>query len=150
MLIATNRPGMIDGAFLRSGRISASVYISLPNIDSRREIIQTAFKDVPLAHDVDLEKLAEITEGYSCAELYHRQNGGGICNLAALYAGRRWVERIKLNSVEEKIGERVTWQDIEEALNNVTASSVRDAERIRENERFHALHSGGKNLNGGF
>ena len=146
ILIATNRPNMIDGAFLRSGRISASAYIGLPNLETRREIVEAALKDAPLAADVDLDRLAEVTEGYSCAELYHRSNGGGICNLARNYAGRRWVERIKLNKSEELIAERITWADLEEAINNVTASSTRDAERIRENEKFYAMMSSGKKI----
>ena len=136
VLIATNRPWMIDGAFLRSGRISAAVYVGLPSRESRKEIIMAALKDVMLADDVDLEKLTDLTDGYSCAEIYHRLNGGGICNLARNFAGRRWVERIEKEPDTRNRIEPLRWCDFEEALQEVTPSSVRDADRIAGNEKF--------------
>ena len=141
VLIATNRPWMIDGALLRSGRISASVYVGLPEKESRLEIIRTALNGVLLAEDVDVERLAEITDGYSCAELYHGEKGGGICNLAKTYASRRWVARIKEDPREKAIVEPLCWKDFEDAMASVTPSAVKDAVRIAEIEKFRRNHS---------
>ena len=144
ILIATNRPWMIDGAFLRSGRISAAVYVGLPDRESRREIIETALHGVSLAEDVDLEKLTDLTDGYSCAEIYHRFNGGGICNLARNFAGRRWVERAEKDPDSRNRIEPLCWSDFEQALAEVTPSSVRDADRIAGNEKFRNTMSNRK------
>ncbi len=141
VLIATNRPWMIDAAFLRSGRISASVYVGLPETETRKEIIEAALQGIVLAPDVDIERLAELTEGYSCAEIYHALNGGGICNLARTYASRRWVARIEANPQERERVEPVQWADFMQALREVTPTAVRDAERIRKNEEFRAAAS---------
>ena len=147
VLIATNRPWMIDGAFLRSGRISAAVYVGLPDRESRRGIIESALKDVMLADDVDLEKLTELTDGYSCAEIFHRLNGGGICNLARNFAGRRWVARIEEDPSARNRIEPLRWCDFEQALAEVTPSSVRDADRIAGNEKFRDTMSNRKDEN---
>lgn len=144
VIIATNRPWMIDGALLRSGRISASAYIGLPELESRRALLGDALKNTPLADDVDLEKLAALTEGYSGAEIWHRSNGGGICDVARNNASRRWVERIKVDPAEEQIPERLCWQDFVDAMNDVTSAAVRDAERIRQNEEFRDLRTRAK------
>ena len=141
VLIATNRPWMIDGALLRSGRISASVYVGLPDKETRKEIILTAITENTLSEDVDIDRLAEMTEGYSCAEIYHREKGGGICNLARTFASRRWVERIKKDPAEREIVEPLRWKDFENAMANVVPTSVRDASRIAEIQRFKEMYS---------
>lgn len=136
VLLATNRPWMLDSAITRSGRISAAVYVGLPEKETRRLIIDSALKDVPLAPDVDLDKLADLTEGYSGAEISHKENGGGVCDDARKFAARRWIERRKgqeKGSEEWAKVEYVTWADIEQALKSVTPTSKRDAEIIKKN-----------------
>lgn len=138
VLIATNRPWMIDGALLRSGRISASAYIGLPEIDVRREIIASALHGIILADDVDVELLAEYTEGYSGAEIYHSLNGGGICNLARDYAADRWVKRIEIDPAAKAVIEPVTMADFERAISQIVPCAVKEQERIAKNEAFYA------------
>ena len=105
-------------------------------LDGKMQEDFITLKDVMLADDVDLEKLTDLTDGYSCAEIYHRLNGGGICNLARNFAGRRWVERIEKEPDTRNRIEPLRWCDFEEALQEVTPSSVRDADRIAGNEKF--------------
>ena len=77
VLLATNRPWMLDSAITRSGRISTAVYVGLPEKETRRLIIDSALKDVPLSPDVDLDKLSDLTEGFSGAEISHKENNRG-------------------------------------------------------------------------
>ncbi|PVD34765.1 hypothetical protein C0Q70_06042 [Pomacea canaliculata] len=80
IVAATNRPDMIDKAFLRPGRIDRILYVPLPDFSTRREILQISVRKMPLAEDVVLDDLAKQTEQYSGAELT------AVCNEAALSA----------------------------------------------------------------
>jgi len=66
---ATNRIDIIDPALLRPGRFDRVIYVPPPDRRARLEILKVHTRKVPLASDVDLEKLAELTEGYSGADL---------------------------------------------------------------------------------
>ncbi len=66
---ATNRPDMIDPALIRSGRFDRLVLIGEPNLDGREQILKIHTKDSPLAPDVSLRELAEVTEGYVGSDL---------------------------------------------------------------------------------
>lgn len=139
VLLATNRPWMLDSAITRSGRISTAVYVGLPEKETRRLIIDSALKDVPLSLDVDLDKLSELTDGFSGAEISHKENGGGVCDDARKFAARRWIERRKSQaegSEEWAKVEPVTWTDFERALKTVVPTSKRDAEIVQKNLAF--------------
>ncbi|MEM4036168.1 MAG: AAA family ATPase, partial [Fervidicoccaceae archaeon] len=66
---ATNRPDLIDPALLRPGRFDRLVYVPPPDKRARLEILKIHTRRVPLADDVNLEELAEITHGYTGADL---------------------------------------------------------------------------------
>lgn len=139
VLLATNRPWMLDSAITRSGRISTAVYVGLPEAETRRLIVDSALKDVPLSPDVDLDRLVELTDGFSGAEISHRENGGGVCDEARKFAARRWIERRKdqkEGSDEWKKVEPVTWEDFERALKTVVPTSRRDADIVQRNLAF--------------
>lgn len=139
VLLATNRPWILDSAITRSGRISTAVYVGLPEKETRRLIIDSALKDVPLSSDVDLDKLSELTDGFSGAEISHKENGGGVCDDARKFAARRWIERRKSQaegSEEWAKVEPVTWVDFERALKTVVPTSKRDAEIVQKNLAF--------------
>lgn len=139
VLLATNRPWMLDSAITRSGRISTAVYVGLPEKETRRLIVDSALKDVPLSPDVDLDRLADLTDGFSGAEINHRENGGGVCDEARRFAARRWIERRKdqkEGSEEWAKAELVTWDDFERALKTVVPTSRRDAEIVQKNLAF--------------
>ena len=69
VIAATNRPDLVDPALLRPGRFDRVIYVPPPDKKARLEILKIHTRKVPLDKDVDLEKLAEMTEGYSGADL---------------------------------------------------------------------------------
>jgi len=66
---ATNRPDILDPALLRPGRFDRIIYVPPPDRKTRLEILKVHTRNVPLANDVDLEKIASLTEGYSGADI---------------------------------------------------------------------------------
>ena len=87
---ATNRPDILDPSLLRPGRFDELILIGVPNIEAREEIFRIHTKNMPLAKDVDLDELAEVTEGYVGADIE------AICREAAMTALR---ENINANIV---------------------------------------------------
>ncbi|RLI55275.1 MAG: AAA family ATPase [Candidatus Thorarchaeota archaeon] len=83
---ATNRPDMIDQALLRAGRLGKLLEIPKPDKDARRAIFEIHTRKKPLGKDVDLEELAEKTEGKTGADI------AAICSEAALHAIREFIE----------------------------------------------------------
>ena len=69
LLAATNRPELLDAALLRSGRFGRHIGIPMPDLEARKEIFKIHLKNKPLADDVSLERLAEILEGYTGADI---------------------------------------------------------------------------------
>ena len=69
VIAATNRPDLVDPALLRPGRFDRVIYVPPPDKKARLEILKIHTRKIPLAEDVDLNKLAEMTEGYSGADL---------------------------------------------------------------------------------
>lgn len=135
ILLATNRPWLIDSAVMRSGRIGAQVYIGLPDSETRKAIITTGFDGVKLADDVNIEELIKITDGYSGAEIYHHK-GGGVCNKASQLAARRHVQ---LRADGEAQGEQmleVTWDDCTQAIKAVRPVSQMDPEILKKNSEW--------------
>ncbi|MBK1620799.1 cell division protein FtsH [Lamprobacter modestohalophilus] len=82
VLAATNRPDVLDNALLRPGRFDRKVYLELPDRDARHAILKIHAAKVVLGEDVDLERVAERTVGFSGADLEN------LVNEAALLAGR--------------------------------------------------------------
>ncbi|MBA3751110.1 MAG: AAA family ATPase, partial [Nitrosopumilus sp.] len=66
---ATNRSDMIDPALLRPGRFDRIVYVPLPDKNTRKKIIEIHSSDKPISKDIDFEKIAELTEGFSGADV---------------------------------------------------------------------------------
>ena len=69
VIAATNRPDIIDPALLRPGRFDRLIYVPPPDKEARKQIFKIHTRKVPLAEDVDLDKLAEMTEGYTGADI---------------------------------------------------------------------------------
>ena len=80
VVAATNRPDMMDPALLRPGRLDRVVHVPLPDLDTRRRVLEVHTRKIPLGDCVNLETVAERTEGYSGAEI------AAVCNEAALAA----------------------------------------------------------------
>ena len=97
VLAATNRVDILDPALLRPGRFDRQVYVGLPDIKGRREILAVHARNKPLAEDVDLEQLARGTSGFTGADLEN------LLNEAALLAGRRDEKVIHMDVLQESV-----------------------------------------------
>ena len=86
LLGATNRPWDVDGAAVRSGRFSEKIYVPLPDEAARKYLFERQLNGLPLAEDVDIDKLVEMTRNYSGADIDE------ICDLAKEEPLKRYIE----------------------------------------------------------
>jgi len=127
IMAATNRPEVLDKALLRPGRFDRQIEVPLPSEEGRLEILTIHTRRVPLDADVDLERLAQITPGFSGAEL------ANIVNEATLLAARR-------NS------DTVSMADFDLAIERVVAGLQRKTPLKDEVKRRVAYHEAGHAL----
>ena len=92
---ATNRPDMLDPALLRPGRFDRQVYIELPDMNGRRDILNLYAKKVKIDADVNLQDVARGTTGFSGADLEN------LLNEAALHAVRNGRKAIAMDDIDE-------------------------------------------------
>lgn len=97
---ATNRPEILDKALLRPGRIDRQIVVGLPDVFGRQEILKIHSKNVPLSTNVDLNKIARGTPGFSGAELANLVNESAL--IAARFA-KKFVEQSDLEEAKDKI-----------------------------------------------
>ncbi|TKR95153.1 hypothetical protein L596_009358 [Steinernema carpocapsae] len=117
VLAATNRPDTIDGALLRPGRLDRAIYVTLPDVESRKLIINIHCDRMRIHADVSVEELAERTSGYSGAEVV------AMCRNAALIAMR-----------ENLHAEHVTREHFDESIRSVVPRT--DKKLLDGYERF--------------
>ena len=121
---ATNRPGALDPALRRPGRFDREIEIGVPDKQGRYEILQIHTRGMPLAGDVNLKKLAEMTHGYTGADL------AALCRETAMKALRRYLPQINLEeervppSVLEKM--EVKMEDFLNAYKEITPTAMRE------------------------
>jgi cell division protease FtsH len=127
IMAATNRPEILDPALLRPGRFDRQIQVPLPTTAGRRQILQIHTIPVPLGPDADLDRLAQITPGFSGADL------ANIVNEAALLAARRRSDF-------------VTMADFDLAIERVVAGLERKLPLRDEVKRRVAYHEGGHAL----
>jgi cell division protease FtsH len=100
VMAATNRPDILDPALLRPGRFDRQVYVTLPDIRGREQILNVHMRKVPVGSDVKADIIARGTPGFSGADL------ANLVNEAALFAARRnarVVEMIDFERAKDKI-----------------------------------------------
>lgn len=97
VMAATNRADILDNALLRPGRFDRQVYIGLPDVKGREEILKVHAKEKPLGDDVDLRSIARGTSGFSGADLEN------LLNEAALLAVRRQHRFVMSEDIDEAI-----------------------------------------------
>ncbi len=128
VIAATNRPDILDPALLRPGRFDRQIFVPLPDVKGRLEILKIHTKDKPLGEDVDLEVIARSTPGFSGADL------ANIVNEAALIAARKNHGKIMM-------------EDFEEAKDKVTMGIERKSVVLSEKEKITtAYHEAGHAL----
>ncbi|GAM18609.1 hypothetical protein SAMD00019534_017840 [Acytostelium subglobosum LB1] len=137
---ATNRPDIIDPAILRPGRLDQLIYIPLPDLPSRIAILKACLHKSPISKDVDLEFMANMTKGFSGADLTE------ICQRACKLAIRESIEQdiLRTQRMQEAGGEvmeddtdpvpEITKEHFEEAM-RYARRSVSDND-IRKYEMF--------------
>jgi cell division protease FtsH len=130
LLAATNRPDILDPALLRPGRFDRQIVVDMPDVKGREQILRVHTRKIPLAQNVNLERIAKGTPGLSGAEL------SNIVNEAALLAARR-----NKPSVDN-------W-DLEDAKDKVMLGLERKSMVLTEEERkLTAYHEAGHALVG--
>jgi cell division protease FtsH len=129
VLAATNRPDVLDPALLRPGRFDRQIIIHPPDHKGRVEILKVHTRKVPLAPDVDLERLASATPGMTGADL------ANLVNEAALLAARR---------VQDAVHQR----DFTDALEKVQLGTARNVVIPEDERRRTAYHEAGHALIG--
>jgi cell division protease FtsH len=100
LVAATNRPDVLDPALLRPGRFDRQVVVNRPDLKGRSEILKVHTKKVPISGNVELEKIARGTPGFSGADLEN------LVNEAALWAARqnkKEVENIDFEMAKDKV-----------------------------------------------
>jgi transitional endoplasmic reticulum ATPase len=121
---ATNRPNAIDPALRRPGRFDREIEIGVPDRQGRYEILQIHTRNMPLAKDVDLQKLANLSHGYTGADQ------SALCREAAMKTLRRYLPEINLE--EEKIPTEtlekmeVKFDDFMAAYREITPTAMRE------------------------
>jgi len=124
VIAATNRPNALDPALRRPGRFDREIEIRIPDKKGRYEILLIHTRNMPLAEDVNLEKLAAISHGYVGADLEY------LCKEAAMKCLRRLLPEINL--ADEKIPPEtlskliVNGEDYQFALREVTPAGMRE------------------------
>ena len=128
VIAATNRPDILDPALLRPGRFDRQVYVTLPDVRGREQILNVHVRKVPVGQDVRSDILARGTPGFSGADL------ANLVNEAALFAARR-------------SGRVVEMQDFEKAKDKIMMGPERKSLIMPEEERRNtAYHEAGHAL----
>jgi cell division protease FtsH len=121
LLAATNRPEILDPALLRAGRFDRQVLVDRPDKKGRVQILAVHLKKVTLAADVDREKIAAMTPGFTGADL------ANLVNEAALLATRRG-------------GEAVSLEDFTQAVERIVAGLEKKNRVLNPKERMVIAH----------
>jgi cell division protease FtsH len=130
VVAATNRPDILDAALLRPGRFDRQVYVTLPDIRGREQILNVHMRKIPASQDVNPGTIARGTPGMSGADL------ANLCNEAALMAARRNARVVEM-------------QDFEKAKDKILMGPERKSMIMPEEERRNtAYHEAGHALIG--
>ncbi|HJA00353.1 ATP-dependent zinc metalloprotease FtsH [Candidatus Collinsella stercoripullorum] len=130
LIAATNRPDILDPALLRPGRFDRQITVDRPDVRGREQILRVHAANKPLADDVRFDKLAQLTVGFTGADL------ANLLNESALLAARRQRATISMSEVEE-------------SMERVIAGPERKARVMTETERRTiAFHESGHALVG--
>ncbi|ERG89159.1 MAG: AAA family ATPase, CDC48 subfamily [halophilic archaeon J07HX5] len=118
VVIATsNRPDLIDAALLRPGRLDRHIHVPVPDTAARENIFAVHTRDKPLADDVDLERLAEQTDGYVGADIE------AVAREASMAATREFITSVEPSEIGDTVGNvLITADHFDRALDEVSPS----------------------------
>lgn len=125
VLAATNRHDILDPALLRPGRFDRQVYVNVPDVRGRQDILLVHAKNKPLAEDVDLAAVARATSGFTGADL------ANLLNEAALLSVRQGLPIISMQAIEDSI------------LKVIAGPEKRSRIRLERDRRITAVHEAG-------
>jgi cell division protease FtsH len=128
VIAATNRPDILDPALLRPGRFDRRVVLDLPDMIGRKSILQIHAKGKPLDEEVDLERVAKQTPGFSGADIEN------LLNEAAILAARRDKKAIGMEELQEAVERVIAGPERKSRL-----ISNEEKEIIAHHEAGHAL-----------
>ncbi len=128
VLAATNRPEVLDPALLRPGRFDRQVLVDRPDRAGREAILRVHAKGVPLGADIDLDRIAQRTPGFSGADL------ANLVNEAALLAARGSSDRLHMQHFDEAIDRVVAGLEKKSRI-----IQPKERERVAVHETGHAL-----------
>jgi transitional endoplasmic reticulum ATPase len=131
VLAATNRADMIDPALLRPGRFDKIIQVPNPDKDSRKRILEINAKKIPIGDDVDMEKIAEITDGMSGADTSSIANTAVSLVIHEFLDKHPDVQDVEKSSIDAK----VTMKHFEEAV-----KKVREQKDLKMGEKLVASY----------
>ena len=124
VIAATNIPNSLDPALRRPGRFDREIEIGIPDKEGRRQALEIHSRGMPLAEEVDLDRLAAITHGFVGADL------AALCREAAMSALRRLMPDIDFKTTaipyDKLAALKVEWADFDTALADVEPSALRE------------------------
>lgn len=122
VIAATNRPDIIDPALLRPGRFDRLLYVSQPDRESRLQILKIHTKSKPLSEDVSLEQLADLSEGYTGADI------SSMSSAAVMLALRKHILKYPDPDEAEKHAKelKLHLQEFEEAMKKIRPLSSQE------------------------
>jgi transitional endoplasmic reticulum ATPase len=136
---ATNIPEMIDPALRRPGRFDREIVIPVPNVEGRRAILRIHSRRMPLAPDVSLDRLAQITHAFVGADLE------SLCKEAGMVALRRYLSLEGENHLDAILSTseqlQITMEDFLAALREIEPTATREFYTERSTVKWH--HIGG-------
>ena len=125
IMAATNRADILDPALMRPGRFDRQIYVNVPDVKGREEIMKVHARNKPIGGDINFKQVARLTAGFTGADI------ANMLNEAAILAARD----------DRKV---ITMKDINEALNKVIAGPAKKSRVITETDkRITAYHESG-------
>jgi transitional endoplasmic reticulum ATPase len=133
VIAATNRPDIIDAALLRPGRFDRLLYVPSPDRESRIKIIKIHTKKKPLAEDVDIQKLADLTDRYTGADI------SSLSSAAVMLALREHISKYKdPKAADTNVKElKIHMRHFEEAIKKIRPLSAQELNMYKDiSEQF--------------
>ncbi|MEM4195227.1 MAG: CDC48 family AAA ATPase [Candidatus Anstonellales archaeon] len=137
VVAATNRPDSIDPALRRPGRFDREIEIGVPDRDGRLEILKIHVRNMPLSEDVNLEEIADVTYGYTGADISALVKEAAIKTLRRILPDLKIEEEFIPSEKLEKI--KVTRDDFFDALREIQPSALREVFVERPNVRWEDI-----------